>query len=90
MVLEGLQGAIVFKLFPSHESARQIVKIVAHQKRVLAGDDFIEEQIAAHEENFATIAPPNQTDDDEILVLAISNFELLCVGELFCILFINV
>ncbi|KIJ92590.1 hypothetical protein K443DRAFT_13482 [Laccaria amethystina LaAM-08-1] len=92
------QGAIVFKLLPSRESARQLVQtvlgrvqadervlriqeelvelaktlpateagkelkytleeILEHQKRALDGDHLTEEQIAAHKQKIATIAP---------------------------------
>ena len=92
------QGAIVFKLLPSHESACQLVKtvlnrvhgeerilliqeelvelakmlpgteagkelkytleeIMAHQKRALAGDNLTAEQIEAHRQTIAAIAP---------------------------------
>jgi len=92
------QGAIVFKLLPSHESALKLVhtvldrvhgeerilliqkelvdlakilpateagkelkytldEIMEHQKRALAGDNLTEEQIAAHQQKIATIAP---------------------------------
>ena len=92
------QGAIVFKLLPSHESAVQLVRkvldrvqgdervlliqneivdlakklpateagkelhytleeIMQHQKRALAGDNLTEEQIEAHKQKIAAIAP---------------------------------
>ena len=92
------QGAIVFRLLRSHDSARQLVKtildrvqgeqrvlliqrelvdlaktlpateagkelkytleeIMEHQKRAFAGDNLTEEQIAAHKQKIATIAP---------------------------------
>ena len=92
------KGAIVFKLLPSHESARQLVatvldrvqeeervlliqnelvdfaktlpateagkelkytleEIMEHQKKALAGDELTEEQIAAHKQKIAKIAP---------------------------------
>jgi len=92
------QGAIVFKLLPSHQSADQLVKtvldrvhgeervlliqkelvdlarilpateagkelkytlddIMEHQKKALAGDNLTEEQIIAHKQKIATIAP---------------------------------
>ena len=92
------QGAMVFKLLRSHESACQLVKtvldrvqeerrvvliqdelvelakmlpateagkelkytleeIMEHQKKALAGENLTEEQIAAHKQKIATIAP---------------------------------
>ena len=92
------QGAIIFKLLPSHESADQLVKtvldrvhgeervlliqkelvdlakmlpateagkelkytleeIMEHQKRALAGDNLTAEQIEAHRQTIAAIAP---------------------------------
>ena len=92
------QGALVFKLLPSHESARQLVatvldrvredervlliqhelvdlaktlpeteagkelkytleEIMEHEKRALASDNLTQEQIEAHKQKIATIAP---------------------------------